>query len=212
MNEDSTTAETKSRKEREYERHRLEILDAAERVFVRNGRGASMASIAAEAQVSVGSVYNFYENKDELFRSVLIKIADERVERAAEAVGDGEGDPWVVMRRLVEWWIGHHIEHGDFLLVSVALSVENGVDKSRSDESEVMREMKVRARRYRETLTPFFKRLAPRGCGLSPDDVYMFFEGYMRTLLFHAVHSAPSLDVGAFADRACKSLKAVLSK
>ena len=61
-----------TRKERERERHRAEILDAAERVFVSKGyQGATVEEIGQEAEFAVGTIYNFFASKEELFLEVL---------------------------------------------------------------------------------------------------------------------------------------------
>lgn len=52
--------------------YREAILDAATRVFGRLGfHDAKMADIAAEAGVAAGTVYNYFKNKEEVFRSIL---------------------------------------------------------------------------------------------------------------------------------------------
>lgn len=67
-----------TRREREHLRHRNEILDAAERVFGRSSFYAcSMAEIAEEAEFAVGTLYNFFEGKEELYLAVLDRMADE---------------------------------------------------------------------------------------------------------------------------------------
>ena len=61
-----------SRKEKERQRHRQEIMAAAERVFAENGYyESSIQDIAAAAEFSVGTIYNFFENKEGLFSSIL---------------------------------------------------------------------------------------------------------------------------------------------
>ena len=48
------------------------ILEAAERVFARRGfAGTRMSDVAAEARVSTGTLYNYFDSKDEVFRSLL---------------------------------------------------------------------------------------------------------------------------------------------
>ena len=62
-----------SRRERERQRHRKEILSSAERVFVREGlKQASMEEIAREAEFSVGTLYNFFQNKNDLFKNIIL--------------------------------------------------------------------------------------------------------------------------------------------
>jgi AcrR family transcriptional regulator len=70
-----------SRKERERETHRLEILAAAERVFVRDGYfGTTVESIAKEAEFAVGTLYNFFPGKEELYTEVISKTMEEFLE------------------------------------------------------------------------------------------------------------------------------------
>ena len=55
------------RRQREKEQRRESLVDAAERVFVREGYEAStMEQVAAEGEVSKGTLYLYFQNKDEL--------------------------------------------------------------------------------------------------------------------------------------------------
>lgn len=57
---------------------RNQLLDAAEIVFGRRGfHEASIKEIAELAEFSVGSVYSFFENKDDLFRQLFARRGDE---------------------------------------------------------------------------------------------------------------------------------------
>ncbi len=61
-----------SRKELEQQRHRTEILEAAERVFVRKGyHAATISEIAREAEFGVGTLYRFFEGKADLYARVV---------------------------------------------------------------------------------------------------------------------------------------------
>jgi len=63
------------RRERERERHRNEILDAAERVFERKPfHQATMAEVAEEAEFAVGSLYNFFPGKNELYAAMVERV------------------------------------------------------------------------------------------------------------------------------------------
>ena len=49
-----------------------DILKAAEKVFLQKGfPKASMREIAQEAQVGLSNIYNYFKNKDEIFRTVV---------------------------------------------------------------------------------------------------------------------------------------------
>ena len=62
------------RKAREKELRRNEIIDAAERVFFSKGRmNATMDDVAAEAELSKGTLYLYFKNKDELFLAIHLR-------------------------------------------------------------------------------------------------------------------------------------------
>ncbi|GAA1015479.1 hypothetical protein STXM2123_5317 [Streptomyces sp. F-3] len=65
---------------------RQAILQASRKVFGRVGyQGASIEMIATEAQVSTRTIYNHFENKEQLFTTVLID-SSEQVAAAHEAM------------------------------------------------------------------------------------------------------------------------------
>ena len=63
------------RKQRERERRRQQIIVAAKRVFCQNGYSKStMEDIAREAELSPGTLYLYFKNKDELYASLSLRI------------------------------------------------------------------------------------------------------------------------------------------
>lgn len=63
------------RKEREKERRRQQIIVAAKRVFSAKGfNKATMEDIAKEAELSPGTIYLYFKNKDELYASLSLRI------------------------------------------------------------------------------------------------------------------------------------------
>lgn len=61
-----------SRKEREREFHRRFILERSVSLFARHGfEATTMDMIAEAAEVSKGTVYNYFSNKQELFRTLI---------------------------------------------------------------------------------------------------------------------------------------------
>ena len=66
-----------SRKEREYQARREEILQAAERVFAQNGfHNSTVAEIAKESEFAIGTLYQFFKNKEELYYTMMIEKFD----------------------------------------------------------------------------------------------------------------------------------------
>ena len=65
------------RKEREKERRRQQIMVAAKRVFSEKGfNKATMEDIAQEAELSPGTLYLYFKNKDELYASLSVEILE----------------------------------------------------------------------------------------------------------------------------------------
>jgi len=63
------------RKEREKERRRQQIIVAAKRVFSEKGFSKStMEDIASEAELSPGTLYLYFKNKEELYASLSLRI------------------------------------------------------------------------------------------------------------------------------------------
>jgi len=63
------------RKQRERERRRQQIIVAAKRVFSEKGYSKStMEDIAREAELSPGTIYLYFKNKDELYASLSLRI------------------------------------------------------------------------------------------------------------------------------------------
>jgi TetR/AcrR family transcriptional regulator len=79
-----------SRREREAERHRREILDAAEQVFAEHGYHATTVEMVAQrAEFAVGSIYKFFKGKEELYSAVLLDKADVMVPEFRAALAQG---------------------------------------------------------------------------------------------------------------------------
>jgi AcrR family transcriptional regulator len=68
-----------SRKEREKLLHREEILESALRLFSNKGfHNVSMQDIANESEFGVGTLYNFFDSKEQLFIE-LMKVSIEKI-------------------------------------------------------------------------------------------------------------------------------------
>ncbi|UCF36751.1 MAG: TetR/AcrR family transcriptional regulator [Acidobacteriota bacterium] len=84
-----------NRKEREFLRHRGEILAASESVFSEKGYvSATMEEIAQRSEFAVGTLYKFFENKADLYRETVLRrtILLEQVVVDAICEADGPSD------------------------------------------------------------------------------------------------------------------------
>ena len=91
------------RKEREKERRRQQIIVAAKRVFSQKGLNkTTMEDIAKESELSPGTLYLYFKNKEELYASLSLRILQFLSIRVAQVVqGQGEG-PSEKLDRLIE--------------------------------------------------------------------------------------------------------------
>ena len=62
------------RKEREKEKRRNDIIDAAERVFfAKNVDNVTVDDVAEEAELSKGTIYLYFKNKEDLYRAIILR-------------------------------------------------------------------------------------------------------------------------------------------
>jgi len=116
----STAAET--RRQRDPERTRQEILDVALAEFARNGySGARVDEIAARTRTTKRMIYYYFTNKEQLYVAVL--------ERAYSTARDAERqldvdhlEPVPAIRTLAGLTFDHHESHQDFISL---VAIEN---------------------------------------------------------------------------------------
>lgn len=69
---------TFERRQREKKLREQQILEAAVKIIMEKGyNGATIESIAGEAEVSTGTIYLYFKNKEELYASLNLKIIEE---------------------------------------------------------------------------------------------------------------------------------------
>jgi TetR/AcrR family transcriptional regulator len=114
---EGTRAAAAGRREQRRLRHqdlsRTQLLDAAEEVFGRKGfHETTLKEVAELAEFSVGSVYSFFDSKDDLFRQIFLRRGAEFM-TGSEQVFTGD-DPRRELRDLVEFQVGFFRRYPDF--------------------------------------------------------------------------------------------------
>src|SRR3954447_18375101 len=113
----TTTAPTR-REERRLHRQdisRSQLLDAAEEVFGRKGfHETTLKEVAELAEFSVGSVYSFFENKDDLFRQMFVRRGNEFMALLREVVGDDAGSATEQLHGMTDLEVGYFRTHARF--------------------------------------------------------------------------------------------------
>src|SRR3954464_4242682 len=104
-----TPAATSRREERrllQQDNSRQHLLDAAEEVFGSKGfHETTLKEVAELAEFSVGSVYSFFESKDDLFRQVFVRRGEQFIPEMDEALSGG-GTPTELLGALVDFEVG----------------------------------------------------------------------------------------------------------
>jgi AcrR family transcriptional regulator len=91
------------RKQRERERRRQQIIVAAKRVFSERGFSkATMEDIAREAELSPGTLYLYFKNKDELYASLSLRILQYMNIRLEDVKKEKDSDPEQKIRSIKE--------------------------------------------------------------------------------------------------------------
>lgn len=128
-----------SRREQRRLRHqslsRAQLLDAAEEVFGRKGfHETTLKEIAELAEFSVGSVYSFFQNKDDLFQQIFVRRGEEFMPQLREVLAAETGSAVEQLHRLVDFEIGwfranHHfgrlyLRHSSATMLSLDREVD----------------------------------------------------------------------------------------
>jgi AcrR family transcriptional regulator len=91
------------RKEREKERRRQQIMVAAKRVFSEKGfNKATMEDIAQEAELSPGTLYLYFKNKEELYASLSLRILQYLLIRVEHVNDEKDSGPLEKLDALTE--------------------------------------------------------------------------------------------------------------
>lgn len=75
-------------------RRRREILQAAAQLMEESGYHAvSMQAVAEQAEISVGLIYKYFGNKEDLLRAVIVDILEDFQERVPAAIEEAGANP-----------------------------------------------------------------------------------------------------------------------
>lgn len=90
-----------SRKERERESHKQEVMEVALDLFAEKGfHAVSMQEIAEQSEFSVGTLYNLFGNKDSLFEE-LLETTKDRIHTDVFAILDQQEEPVKCIRHFI---------------------------------------------------------------------------------------------------------------
>lgn len=179
-----------SRKERERQRHRREILDAAERIFAHKGYHlATVEEIAEEAEFSVGALYNFFRSKQEMYTQVIEEITHDFWEAFNREVLTKD-DPVKAISALIELRLTHFEHHRGFVRVFFETTPGSRLDPSRG----LPRHCAELYDQYIESVREIFQRGIREGLFDDVDPFYLTLslEGTINTFVAYWTRREPS--------------------
>jgi AcrR family transcriptional regulator len=143
------------RRLRQQDISRSQLLDAAEEVFGRKGfHETTLKEVAELAEFAVGSVYSFFENKDDLFRQIFIRRGEEFMPELLAIVHDAELGPVDQLHALVDFEIGFFRSHPHFGRLYLRYSSATSL----STDSEIDAVMKERYEDAMQLQASLFRR------------------------------------------------------
>lgn len=95
---------------------RANILDAARRVIARHGYVAMrVGDVAAEAGLSLGAFYRYFENKDDMFSHLIADIHEELFAASRATRSDLKTAPLAALRESNFGYLKHYYQHRDIM-------------------------------------------------------------------------------------------------
>src|SRR3954449_6834086 len=137
------TTRREERRLRQQDISRGQLLDAAEEVFGRKGfHETTLKEVADLAEFAVGSVYSFFENKDDLFRQIFVRRGEEFIPELHGLLEDGSASPVEQLHALIDFEIGFFRKHPHFGRLylryssATSLSSDREIDMAMKDRYE----------------------------------------------------------------------------
>ncbi len=171
------------RKVRERLRQREEILSAALELFSEKGyRNVSMQEIAQKAEFGVGTLYNFFQSKEDLYKA-LVKTYAERFHKAILDAMEGLGDEVEKLRAFIRAKIQLFKENQAVIRLYIAETTNLAITVKAGLESDI----KILYRSFLDTLAKVFEDGINKGIfhGInSPFYLALAIDSFTSNLLF----------------------------
>ena len=149
------------RKEREKERRRQQIMVAAKRVFSDKGfNKATMEDIAQEAELSPGTLYLYFKNKEELYASLSLRILQYLLIRVEHVNDDKDADPAEKLQALMDAM--YDVYEFDPLIIINMFHLQSS-ETLRNLSPQLMEEIKSLSRKSLGSIAKIFEQGVEQG-------------------------------------------------
>ncbi len=178
------------RKTREFLRHRAEILDVALELFSEKGfHNVTMQEISRKSEFSVGTLYKFFPNKEELYRALFLEKAEEFNLVMQEAL-ERNDDEITAIRNFIEQHIRLFMENLRFVQLYLAETRGARFNIGMGMENEI----REKHRAFLEKLSGIFKRGIEKGlfADVDPHLLALSLEGIIHAFLVNHLEEPES--------------------
>ncbi len=172
---------TVTRKERERRRHRREVLEAAEGLFSKRGfHETTVQDIAKEAEFAVGTLYNMFDNKSEIYYEIVRIRAFEYLKTVKKDLAP-VSDPVEKLKKIIRAKIDFFNQHRQFF------SIFSRVLHEQPDECPL--NLSEQGRRIYDEYINLIQDIFKQGlekklfADTSPEMLTLAFEGITRTVI-----------------------------
>jgi len=149
------------RKEREKERRRQQIMVAAKRVFSDKGfNKATMEDNAQEAELSPGTLYLYFKNKEELYASLSLRILQYLLIRVEHVNEEKDAGPEEKLKSLVDAM--YDVYEFDPLIIINMFHLQSS-ETLKNLSPQLMEEIKVLSRKSLGSISQIFKEGVDQG-------------------------------------------------
>ena len=184
-----------SRKERELIQRKKTIMDVALSLFAEKGyHQTSMNTIAQKAEFSVGTLYNFFINKEELYKAMVNEKAAEFYEILMSVLGS-EGSPEEIIKKWVDAKIQLYTENRQFFSIFFVESMKINI----SLRAALTKEIRDLHNEIRKRLTGVFKKGIEQGVFEHHDPwlLALAIDGMVNSIVVSIVEHPDSLEIAS---------------
>lgn len=159
------------RKEREKERRRQQIMVAAKRVFSERGfNKATMEDIAQEAELSPGTLYLYFKNKEELYASLSLRILQYLLIRVEHVIDEKDAGPDQKLESLMEAM--YDVYEFDPLIIINMFHLQSS-ETLKNLSPELMEQIKTLSRKSLNSMAKIFRDGVEQGLFIDRHPVAM---------------------------------------
>lgn len=115
-----------SRKERERLQRRQDILNSAVRLFAEKGfTNTTLEDIATKSEFGIGTIYNYFQNKEEIFKSIIDGVLEANLE-IVERVDQNTDNLIEFLEQFTRAIFEYLVSNKEALLLLVTYFIGNG--------------------------------------------------------------------------------------